>query len=808
MSSFRAVGLRRRGVALCLWLVAAAFTACGTDQGAGGQQPTDFDALDVDVAGFDVDVSGLDVAGYPDAAKSDTVGSEVSGPDAPDAADGADGADAALPDAADAADTADADVPPPACVTDATCADDSVCTTDSCVAGSCVHAANNLGCNDGSVCTLSDVCKGGACVAGASLDCTDGNVCTADACDPLAGCVYTAQTGSCDDGDPCTVSDACTATACQGGPANCDDGNACTTDSCGAAGCVHVAIAEGTACDDASACTTGDHCASGVCTGTAVYCPASENPCALAVCDLAVGCTLVTATTACDDGDPCTQIDTCAAFTCLGSDVTDCNDGNACTVDVCVTGTGCDNATAVNCDDANSCTTDACDMATGCSHTDLPGETPCDDGNACTMNEVCTADGVCAFQQPVDCNDYNSCTGDSCDTALGCLYAPLDVTCTDDNPCTIGDTCVSGYCVYGYPDACNDGNPCTDDSCLSPANTEATPGCQHMPNGGPCDDGDACTGGDTCSGAICLPGTASGCDDNNACTNDFCSTVGGGCGHGLNADVTVCDDGNACTNDDACDPVSGKCVGATPVVCQPDGACLSSACDPLAGCTFAPLCDDGDPCTADACDANVCSHSNLAIFHDSFANGNAAGWTLGAEWQIAAAQQGPVGDVAPGDPPLDHSPGDTQLAGVDVGGNANRVMHDFAYLTSPVIDTTKLAAPQLEFWRWLDTDAPPYMTNVVEAWNGQAWQPLWLSTVYDSPADAAWTRVVYDLSAVSNAQLQFRIGFAIGDPGVFSVGSWSVDDVTVGDAGTCVQPLVVPGPKAKPLTPPRAHPHP
>ena len=145
--------------------------------------------------------------------------------------------------------------------------------------------------------------------------------------------------------------------------------------------------------------------------------------------------------------------------------------------------------------------------------------------------------------------------------------------------------------------------------------------------------------------------------------------------------------------------------------------------------------------------------------------------------------------MPPGDPALGHS-ADNQIAGVDIGANAKRVLHDYFYLTSPVIDTTTIEAPTLEFWRWLDSDYLPFMQNSVEAWDGKAWQVLWQSGEAPSVDDTNWTRVTLDLTNVSNVKLQVRFGFKIENDGVYSAGSWNLDDVTIGAYGTCVAPIL------------------
>lgn len=102
-----------------------------------------------------------------------------------------------------------------------------VCTAlDAChVAGTCDQATSlcsnppapdGTACNDGNLCTQTDACHSGAC-AGSPVVCDDANTCTDDACSPSTGqCVLRPRQGACDDGDPCTASDACTNGACIG----------------------------------------------------------------------------------------------------------------------------------------------------------------------------------------------------------------------------------------------------------------------------------------------------------------------------------------------------------------------------------------------------------------------------------------------------------------------------------------------------------------------------------------------------------------------------------------------------------------
>lgn len=120
-----------------------------------------------------------------------------------------------------------------------------------------------------------------------AADCGDTDPCTVDSC-VSGSCVQAAAaSGACDDGDPCTVGDACSAGGCVGWALDCShlDGP-CTFGVCDAsiAECTVSAVADGSRCDDGSACTAGDVCAAGVCDGTdacasSAFCDAKTKTC-------------------------------------------------------------------------------------------------------------------------------------------------------------------------------------------------------------------------------------------------------------------------------------------------------------------------------------------------------------------------------------------------------------------------------------------------------------------------------------------------------------------------------------------------
>ncbi len=408
------------------------------------------------------------------------------------------------------------------------CDDSNPCTNDFCDAsGACQHAPNTSSCDDLSVCTLLDHCEGGQCVGAYQLDCNDGDPCTEDTCDGHFGCAHVPFSGFCDDSNPCTISEQCIDGVCGNGVRNpCDDGDICTADNCvDGVGCQHLPT---NPCNDFNPCTD-DHCLPG-----------------------GQGCTWSYNSESCDDGDPCTTIDRCSSGLCTGYAPLNCDDGNPCTDDSCPSLVGCRHVNNSNpCNDGDTCSEgDQCVNGT-CQ----PGSvSPCADGNPCTLDS-CLPDGGCSNTPYNPCDDGNVCTQDTCDPVQGCRFVPLNTgSCDDGDICTLGDHCQAGACV-GAVEACEDGDPCTDNFC--------TPGvgCRQSYNSGPCDDGNPCTSGDYCSVGNCRAGSGTpNCNDGNPCTRDYCSPAAFGCTHEpLNGN---CDDDDPCTVGEQC--LGGSCGGGQP----------------------------------------------------------------------------------------------------------------------------------------------------------------------------------------------------------------------------------------------------
>ncbi len=305
----------------------------------------------------------------------------------------------------------------------------------------------------------------------------------------------------------------------------------------------------------------------------------------------------------CDDGDACTEPDTCSGGQCGG--------------------------TAVVCNDNNECTTDSCDSASGCDYQPKTGD--CNDGNACTENDTCVA-GECDGTAVV-CDDGNFCTNDSCDDATGCVYASKaqDTPCDDGNSCSPTSACRDQdsagtpldprQCVATSGLDCNDNDPCTSDACVEngpgPDDDECQVPRDPINEGGGCAS-TLCETGQTCAAGICQGGTPLDCDDTVTCTADDCDAALG-CTHAPVAEA--CNDGNPCTLDDACD--NGVCVGVDVECAALDNCHQAGSCDSTTGTCSDPRKPNGATCgSTGRCENGSCVGDTVA---EGGAGGDSAG---------------------------------------------------------------------------------------------------------------------------------------------------------------------------------------
>ena len=552
-------------------------------------------------------------------------------------------------------------------------------------------------CNDGLFCTVGDTCSSDGVCAGGPIDCAGADdTCLIGTCDDAAdACVpVPAPDGTlCDDGDACTTGDTCTSAQCSGQPLECEGSeDGCSDATCVDGNCLPVPLT-GDLCDDGEDCTVGDACDAGTCKGgwnssdpqcgcgSDGDCVGLTTGCFEGKCDLSDNScfqVVVTEPLACDDGISCTFDDTCNAGSCEGTPYT-CEDDIACTANTCDGVGGCQYPlTSGQCLIEGACVADGqthpanpcliCDSAlAGQTWSPAPNGAPCDDGDACSSGDGCDGSGSCVgIGYTCPDSDGLPCTIESCDpNSNGCVVSVAPDTCH------IGDACYEA-------DETAPNNVCQ--VCLPSASTTSWSAVSK-----PCDDGVSCTYGDTCSGFSCV-GTWYSCSDGKSCTADICTgdsdclyllvptacLIGDTCyeqgdvnpgnpcetcdaadtpnGWTAAEEATPCDDGLPCTSDDSC--TNGQCFGAslctplpcesivcetsdgcsvelTPGSCNIDGVCFSDgdknpenvcqSCQPSVSTTAWTsangICNDGDPCTTpDTCVDGVCTGTVKADF--------------------------------------------------------------------------------------------------------------------------------------------------------------------------------------------------
>jgi hypothetical protein len=493
-------------------------------------------------------------------------------------------------------------------------------------AGKCV-GTSGAECEDGLVCTAGDVCAEGECVGGGEPDCTGlDNACQIAICDEDAGgCVAVAPDNQ------CLIDDSCVAAGAKHPDHGClvcrpeEDAAdwSVALESCWVGGeCYEDGVAIGGPCRVCDA----NHPIMISDAPDNTSCGTDEDPCVEGTCQAGECEAKPVDDKFCDDGNPCTKMDKCAAGECAGTAFV-CDDGLACTVDSCDGDGGCGTELKEDyCLIDGKCVAggeyqpgqEGCGQCAPEKSTDdwtpATDETPCDDDGLDCTSDLCQT-GTCDHALlPGNCLIDGKCrkTGatNPLNDCLACVpeqdvgeWSPHNdgMPCDDGLWCSVDDVCDAGNCTGADRDC--GGDDCNSDWCL-----EDKEECVKAPkaNGQPCDDGDACTVGEICGAGLCTgaPKDCSGIFADNPCFDGECISDDpvepGKCVPVQREAGAVCDDGLACTVETTCDTQGGckgdpltddDCTGLLGLV----EFCLSGVCKEPEGCVSEPL-DNGTPC--------------------------------------------------------------------------------------------------------------------------------------------------------------------------------------------------------------------
>lgn len=347
----------------------------------------------------------------------------------------------------------------------------------------------------------------------------------------------------------------------------------------------------------------------------------------------------------CNDGNGCTDDDTCNEGTCSGTTVT-CEIENECLIGTCVPFVASPNSPAGN-------------GQYHCNYSlDLNKET----FGSCTPSDNCNGernpDGTCPEDQVIDLCEVGKCVQETCPMnntppEIECeglpkaLVAVNEGGCLDTNPCTAdGCDAEDGACEYGYLEnvACDDGNDCTtrdvcqiveiDEDIDDDTEPSVNSVCQGVAVG-------SCTDDDDCPSGSCIDGTC-GCPTPSehecflyACSNGSCQAV-----FPYQPTPGVpCDIGAACVvnNHGTCDNTQpGQCnvtpqSSGTPCIAS---GCLQGTCNgaPIDGCPNAvptnSLCQDSclSVCVLQSCNIDGTCDTEIADGEVPCGSGSCAGF--------------------------------------------------------------------------------------------------------------------------------------------------------------------------------------
>lgn len=238
---------------------------------------------------------------------------------------------------------------------------------------------------------------------------------------------------------------------------------------------------------------------------------------------------------------------------------------------------------------------------------------PCDDNNACTTGERCSgvASGAGACNPGnYKCPASSECAAITCDPDVG---ACVTTNKADNSFCGAANDlcnfrCLSGVCDK-TPVVCPADTNTTD--CRHQQCDSTTGNCPFVPDADAtgCSDNNPCTQNDQCTAGVCV-GKEILCAAPDQCHNATCKF--GTCvafelnGLACNADNNLCTVGDVCAG--------GVCLPGVDTVCNTTGQCEGATCDPKTGScqTFVvpdsanKTCDDGNICTYQ----DVCSQGN------------------------------------------------------------------------------------------------------------------------------------------------------------------------------------------------------
>jgi len=147
------------------------------------------------------------------------------------------------------------------------------------------------------------------------------------------------------------------------------------------------------------------------------------------------------------------------------------------------------------------------------------------------------------------------------------------------------------------------------------------------------------------------------------------------------------------------------------------------------------------------------------------------GWSTQGAWAFGQ----PTGGGSHDRDPLSGHTG-SNVYGYNLSGDYTNSM-PARYLTTSAIDCGDLVEVELSFWKWLGVERFDNATVEIST-DGSNWTQLWHNPSGQNVSDTAWSRMVFDISALADRQPTVFVRWGMGptDGGVTYPG-WNIDDV-------------------------------
>ncbi len=158
------------------------------------------------------------------------------------------------------------------------------------------------------------------------------------------------------------------------------------------------------------------------------------------------------------------------------------------------------------------------------------------------------------------------------------------------------------------------------------------------------------------------------------------------------------------------------------------------------------------------------------------------GWTYQGQWAFGVPTGGGGTSYGNHDPTSGHT--GSNVIGVNLAGDYSTTVGGPFYFTTTAINCTGRTNVQLSFWRWLNSDYPPYVTDTVDVSNnGTTWTNMFTNTAGVPITDSSWQLMQYDIHAVADNQptVYIRWGYSV-TTGAFPYSGWNIDDVSLSAA--------------------------